>query len=285
MDVVHIVGASGRSGGALCRALLADGRTVVPVVRSAERWATLGIPLTPRVANLEAPSTLRSALADASIVVSCAHARHASAILATTDASTRSVFLGSTRRFTRWPDDHGLGVIAGEAAVLASHRSAVMLHPTMIYGADGEDVVQRLEGLLRRLPLIPLPGGGRNLVQPIHQSDVTRCIVSASTIGWQKPQAIVIAGPSPVSYIKFIRAIARHAQLPPPRIVGVPAWAMMAAAPLTRIVPGVPSVHAAEIRRLLEDKAFPVDEMKAILGVIPISLNDGLSQTFTQGRT
>lgn len=284
MDVVHIVGASGKSGGALCRALLAEGRTVVPVVRSAERWATLGIPLTPRLADLEAPSTLRSALADASIVVSCAHARHAAAILAATGASTRSVFLGSTRRFTRWPDEHGLGVIAGEAAVLASGRSAAILHPTMIYGADGEDDVQRLEGLLRRLPVIPLPGGGRNLVQPIHQSDITRCIVSASSIEWERPQAIVIAGPSPVSYIEFTRAIARHARLPAPRIVGVPAWAMMAAAPLTRLVPGLPSVHAAEIRRLLEDKAFPIDRMKAILGVLPISLDDGLSQTFSQGR-
>ncbi len=36
-----------------------------------------------------------------------------------------------------------------------------MLHPTMIYGAQGEDNVQRLARLLRRLPVVPLPGGGR----------------------------------------------------------------------------------------------------------------------------
>ena len=37
----------------------------------------------------------------------------------------------------------------------------------MIYGAEGEDNVRRLAALLRRLPVVPLPEGGRALVQPI----------------------------------------------------------------------------------------------------------------------
>ena len=57
-----------------------------------------------------------------------------------------------------------------------------MLHPTMIYGAQGEDNVQRLAALLRRLPFVPLPGGGRALVQPIHQDDVTRAIRAALSV-------------------------------------------------------------------------------------------------------
>ena len=70
------------------------------------------------------------------------------------------MLLGSTRKFTRWPDAHGDGVLAGEAACVASGRNGVMLHPTMIYGAQGEDNVQRLAALLRRLPALPLPAAG-----------------------------------------------------------------------------------------------------------------------------
>ena len=77
-------------------------------------------------------------------MVSCAHARHTPAILAAAPELAALVLLGSTRKFTRWPDAHGNGVLAGEAALLASGRSGVMLHPTMIYGAQGEDNVQRL---------------------------------------------------------------------------------------------------------------------------------------------
>jgi nucleoside-diphosphate-sugar epimerase len=276
---VHVIGASGRSGSSLCRALRADGGTVVPVVRDAARWQATGMDLAPRLADLTDPAALCGALGDAVLVASCAHARHTPAILAAAPPAARLVLLGSTRRYTRWPDAHGRGVLAGEAALLGSGRSGVMLHPTMIYGAQGEDNVQRLAKVLRRLPVVPLPGGGRALVQPIHQDDVTRCICAALAVGWQGPHAMVIAGPTPLPYVDFVRAVARAAGLAPPRVVGVPAWLLRAVAPLTAL-PGLPHIRGDEIRRLLEDKSFSIAEMIATLGVRPISLDEGLVRTF-----
>ncbi len=176
-----------------------------------------------RVADLADAERLHDALADATHIVSCAHARHAPAVLAAAPADARFVFLGSTRKFTRWPDAHGNGVLAGEAAFLASGRPGVMLHPTMIYGAQGEDNVQRLAALLRRLPIVPLPGGGTALVQPIHQDDVTRAIRAALDHAWSGPHALVIAGPTPLPYADFVRAIAAASGQRAPRIVAVPA--------------------------------------------------------------
>lgn len=273
-----VVGASGRSGAAMCRSMLADGLAWVPVVRSAPRWAATGLPGVPRVADLEDASLL-AALRDARLVVSCAHARHIPAILAAAPDAERFVFLGSTRRFTRWPDAHGLGVQAGEAALRASGRAGVILHPTMIYGAAGEDNVRRLAALLRRLPLIPLPDGGRALVQPIHQSDVTRSLRAAMAVAWNGPEAVVVAGPAPLPYAEFVRAVAAAAGLRPPRIVPVPAGLLQAVAPLTRL-PGLPRIGADEIRRLGEDKAFAIDGMRRMLGIEPIALATGLALTF-----
>ena len=275
---VHVIGASGRSGTALCRSLLADGVAFVPVVRSRARWAATGLPGEPRLADLEGTG-LAAALADAGRVASCAHARHIPAILRATPPGTRFAFLGSTRKFTRWPDAHGTGVLAGEAAFLASGRPGAVLHPTMIYGAEGEDNVQRLAALLRRLPFVPLPGGGRALVQPIHQGDVTRCLRAALDQAWDGPAALVVAGPAPLTYAEFVRAVARAAGLPPPRIVPVPPALLLALAPLTRL-PFLPRVRGAEIRRLLEDKAFDIGPMRRSLGVDPIPLAAGLAQTF-----
>lgn len=274
----HIIGASGRSGAALCRSLLADSLPYVPVVRSPARWAATGLPGTPVTADLT-DATLASALADARLVVSCAHARHIPAILAAAPCAERLVFLGSTRRFTRWPDTHGQGVQAGEAALQASARPGVILHPTMIYGAAGEDNVQRLAALLRRLPIVPLPGGGRALVQPIHQSDVTRSLRAAMGHAWDGPHALVIAGPTALPYADFVRAVAHAAGLRPPRIVPIPAPLLRALAPLTRL-PGLPRIGPDEIRRLTEDKAFPIADMRRILGIEPIALAQGLAQTF-----
>jgi uncharacterized protein YbjT (DUF2867 family) len=276
---VHIIGASGRTGGALCRSLLFDHVPLVPVVRDAVKWAATDIGVTPRVANLTDPGALRNALTDATSIVSCAHARHAGAVIDAAPAGARLIFLGSTRKFTRWPDAHGSGVLAGEAAFFASGRDGVMLHPTMIYGAQGEDNVQRLAALLRRVPFVPLPGGGRALVQPIHQDDVTRAIRAALDHAWDGPQSLVIAGPTPLSYADFVRAVAAAAGLRRPRVIPVPAGLLMAAASLLRHVPFLPPIHPEEIRRLLEDKAFDVHPMQKTLCIRPIPLQVGLART------
>ncbi len=278
MDPIHVIGASGRSGAALCRSLLADAVPYVPVVRSAARWAAMGLPGEPVVADLT-DGSLRPALAAAARVVSCAHARHVPAVLEAAPAATRFVFLGSTRKFTRWPDAHGGGVLAGEAAFFASGRSGVLLHPTMIYGAAGEDNVQRLAALLRRLPIVPLPGSGRALVQPIHQSDVTRCLRAALDVAWDGPHSLVIAGPDAVAYKAFVRAVAKATGLRAPRTVPVPATVLHALSPLTAL-PGLPRIRGDEVRRLMEDKAFPIDAMRHTLGIDPIPLPVGLAMTF-----
>jgi nucleoside-diphosphate-sugar epimerase len=281
---VHVIGAAGRSGLALSLSLLADGIPLVPVVRDPARCAAVGLPNEARTADLRDPEALADALRDAYRIVSCAHASHAPAILAAAPPTARIVLLGSTRKFTRWPDAHGNGVLAGEAALLASGRDGVILHPTMIYGAQGEDNVRRLAALVRRLPVLPLPGGGRFLVQPIHQSDVTRAIRAALDEAWREPESLVIAGPSPISYAGFVRAVAVAAGVRQPMIVPFPEAPLRLAARLTRHVAALPTVRPEEIRRLTEDKAFDITAMRTLLRVEPVSLAEGLASTFRPGQ-
>ena len=278
--MIALIGATGRSGAALGRALAAAGVAFIPVARNAAAWAALGLPGDLRTADLRDPAALKAALAGADRIVSTAHARWAPALLAAAEPGASFVLMGSTRRFSQWPDAHGDGVRAGEAAFRASGRTGVMLHPTMIYGAQGEDNVRRLAALVARLPVAPLPGGGRALVQPIHQDDVTRCLIAATSRDWDAAETIVIAGPKPLPYRDFLRAVAGAAGLRTPPILTIPAPLLRLLAPLTRIVPGLPRIGADEVRRLTEDKAFDIGPMREILGVDPISLDQGLALTF-----
>lgn len=276
---VHILGASGRSGAALTRALLAAGAEVVPVVRDPARWAATGLSPEARRADLRDAAALSGALRDATAIASGAHARHIPAILAAAPSAARFAFLGSTRRYTRWPDAHGNGVIAGEEAFRASGRPGFLLHPTMIYGAEGEDNVRRLAALLRRLPFVPLPGGGRALVQPVYQDDVTAALLAALSLPVARPEVLTVAGPTALPYADFVRAVGAAAGLAPPRIMPVPAMPLIALSPLT-VLPLLPRIRAAEIRRLLEDKAFDIAPARARLGFDPVDLATGLARTF-----
>lgn len=276
-EQVAIIGASGRSGATLCRALTQPFRAVV---RDAAKWRSLGIAAPHPVADLRDEAALRAALTGAATIISCAHARHIPAILAAAPDDARFVFMGSTRRHSRWPDAHGDGVRAGEAAFLASGRAGSLLHPTMIYGAEGEDNVQRLAALMRRLPFLPLPGGGGALVQPIHQDDVTRTLLAAAARENTSPEVVIIAGPEAMAYRDFCAEVARAAGITPRAVLPLPAALLMAASPLTRALPFLPRIGADEIRRLTEDKAFDITAMREALGVTPIPLAEGLKRTF-----
>lgn len=276
--MIAVIGASGRSGATLCRALTQPFRAVV---RDAAKWRALGIAAPHAVADLGDAVQLRAALDGATVVISCAHARHAAAILAAAPEDARFVFMGSTRRHSRWPDAHGDGVRAGEAAFIASGRPGVMLHPTMIYGAEGENNVQRLASLMRRLPALPLPGGGASLVQPIHQSDVTRCLIAAAALDGTAGRIINIAGPTPLTYRDFCAAVAGAAGIAPRPVLPLPASLLMRLSPLTRLLPFLPQIGADEIRRLTEDKDFDITDMREVLGVTPIPLAEGLRRTFS----
>ena len=263
----------------MCRSLQADGIPFVPVIRDPAKWSAIDPGHPPTIANLTDARALRHALPDATRIVCCAHARHAGAVIAAAPAGARFVFLGSTRKVTRWPDTHANGVLAGETAFLSSGRPGVMLHPTMIYGATGEDNVQRLAALLHRLPLVPLPRDA-GLVQPIHQDDVTRAIRAALEHDWDAPTVLVIAGPAPIAYADFVRAVAQAAGLRAPRIVPVPRRLLTALAAVAGVVGRLPRVRTTEIRRLLEDKAFDITAMRSVLGIEPVPLAEGLARTF-----
>jgi nucleoside-diphosphate-sugar epimerase len=155
-----------------------------------------------------------------------------------------------------------------------------MLHPTMIYGAQAEDNVQRLAALMRRLPLLPLPGGGHSLVQPVHQEDVTAALLAALERTPSLSGTLVLAGPEAMAYRDFCAAVARAAGIAPRPVLPLPSPLLMALAPLTRALPFLPSIGAEEIRRLTENKAFDIAPARAALGFAPRSLESGLGLTF-----
>ena len=271
--IVAVLGASGKTG-----------RYV------AARLARIAAPVEARLADLENPSSVRAALADADIVVSLAHARFAEAVLEALPATCRRVVLtGSTRKFTALPDPAADAVRAGEAALQASGRPGVMLHPSMIYGAPDDRNVNRLLRLFRRWPrflpvVVPLPDGGRHLVQPVFVDDVVEAFAAAVARPDVIGASIVVAGPEPISYAAFVRhcaaAVGRRAYVLP-----VPSGLLVGIAEFMATIGLRPPFNAAEIRRAAETKRFDVTELRTRLGVVPRGFADGLRLKLERGWT
>lgn len=277
-DRIIVIGATSRIGRRLIARLQKRGARAIAVGRSAERLADIDAPR--RVVDFSDRHALAGALADATSVVSCAPLTIANEILdALPEKLARIVFTGSTRRLSKYPDAFAAALMRAEAAFASSGRSGVILHATMIVGEGNGNNAQRIAAYIRRFGFVPLPRGGAMLIQPIYADDVAACLESAlhRATGYEPP--IVIAGPEPVTYRAFVEAIAAAVDRKV-RIIPVPALALIAAAAMTRFLPFLPRVQTLEIRRLLEDKAFDIADMRQRLRVEPIGLDAMLARTF-----
>lgn len=280
-DKIILIGATSRIGRILLARLNNRGIKVVALGRSPQRLAALGA--STRATDFADPSALARAFADADAVVSCAPLTIAPQILAALpERTSRIIFTGSTRRFSRYPDAFGEALQRAEAAFARSGRAGVILHATMIVGAGEGYNVQRLAALIRRFGVIALPRQGDALVQPIHVEDVAASLERAldrATTPWPP---LVIAGREAVAYRDFVKAIAAAIGRRV-RIVSIPAPALLGAAALTRLLPVGPRIEAAQILRLLEDKAFDIAMMRERLEVEPMGLEAMLARSFGRG--
>jgi NADH dehydrogenase len=108
----------------------------------------------------------------------------------------------------------------------------LVLRASLVIGEDGEFLP--LLRLLGTPPIVPLPGGGRSPIQPIHADDLAALHVRAveSEDGWNRRYAV--CGPHRYTLAELVRAVARGRRW----IVPVP-WALATwgAALLQWIVP------------------------------------------------
>jgi NADH dehydrogenase len=65
-----------------------------------------------------------------------------------------------------------------EALVRASGIPFVILRPSLVLGRD-DGVLRPLAGLVRSLPVVPIPGRGEHRLQPIDVEDLARCVLVA----------------------------------------------------------------------------------------------------------
>ena len=281
---VHVTGGSGFLGGRVVPLLIELGHEVTALARSApaaERVAALGA--APVTGDLDDPASLDAAFSAsrAQVLVNLASLGfgHAPAIVgAAEDAGlSRAVFVSTTSLFTRLNASSKAVRQSAEDTIRSSALEWTIIRPTMIYGAPGDRNMARLLGLLRRSPVVPLPGGGHRLQQPVHVDDLARAIVAAidrpATVG----RAYDLGGPEPLTLRQVIEqasaAVGRRRILAP-----VPLRPAVAAARLYERMAPNPRLKAEQLERLAEDKAFDISDARRDLDFDPRPFEAGIRE-------
>ena len=285
---VAVLGATSKTGRYLIPRLAEGGHEVTVIGRSRERLDRLDARARRARADLERPGEVSKALVGAECVVSLAHARFTEAVLAALPHTCCKVVLtGSLRKHTRLPDPAADAVRAGEVAFLDAGREGVMIHPSMIFGAPEDRNVNRVLRYLQRWPawlpaIVPLPDGGRHLLQPVFVDDMVAALAAAVERSEASGPPIEVAGPEPISYAEMVRACAR-ALGRRALILPIPASFLVAVARVVAAFGVRLPASAAELGRAAEDKRVDVSAMRERLGVTPRPFAEALRLKLERG--
>ncbi len=275
---VLVTGALGFVAGRLIPRLLGHGERVVALVRpsrDASRLEALGAAV--RRGDLEDPALGPGVFAGVRAVVHLAGLALVPRFLGAVEGAgvPRGVFISSAGVHTRLASASAEAKRAGEARLRASALEWTILRPSMIYGRPGDRNLERLLRWLRRCPVMPLPGGGSVLQQPVHVDDLVEAIVAALERPATARRAYDVGGPEALSLRAMVGecadALGRRARVWP-----LPLGPVHAAVRLARRAGLRTPVRPEQLLRLQESKAVDLGPAQADLGFAPRPCAEGI---------
>jgi uncharacterized protein YbjT (DUF2867 family) len=278
-DAIFITGATGNTGQALLRLLVSDdalcGAPITCLCRPGGRGERL-LPFGVKIAGGDASNagSLTKVYQGEPTVIHISSIFHAGAVLEGCAEMKRLIAVSSTRVYSRAYADAGR-IAESERLIERSGVPYTILRPTMIYGTPEDRNISKFIRLVRRFPVVPLPGGGKAVFQPVHVDDLAACIVAAIKTPASAGKSYDVAGGGTHTLremVGIISGIIGKRVLTVP----VPVGPTAAAAALLERLFSRPFISREQIERLREDKRYDWSEAAKDLGYAPRPFVDGV---------
>jgi uncharacterized protein YbjT (DUF2867 family) len=137
-----------------------------------------------------------------------------------------------------------LGADRGSSGYFLSKRRAdeylmqlplewTIVQPSLVFGVGGTSA--RLFTMLASLPIIPLPGGGRQQVQPIHIDDLVLALAAVLQRHDFAHRRVALVGPEAMTLREFLARLRHVIGIPRPRFLTIPPSLMHAFAAVAQL--------------------------------------------------
>lgn len=277
--IVSVTGGTGFTGEYVVRELLTLGHDVRCLVRPTSDVSRLPAFVSRVVGTLEDTSAMRSLVGGAAAHVNISslgfgHARNViDACMA--EAVQRVVVFSTTSIFTKLRTRSGQIRRQAEQQIQDSALAWTILRPTMIYGTERDRNMCRLIRFLSRTLVVPLPGGGKAAIQPVHVEDLAFAVRDVIANPRTERRIYNLPGRSPSrlhEIITFLLSTLQRRAF----ILKLPLGAMAAVAQIWQRTGLKPHITAEQVRRLAETKAFSYEDAGADFGYQPRTWQEGL---------
>lgn len=169
-----------------------------------------------------------------------------------------------------------------EELVRASGLVHTIFRPSVIFG-PGDMFTNMFARVLRFLPLVMLPGSGKNLFQPVFVKDVAAAIASSVVLPEAENRVFELGGPERLSFDEVVDRVAAVLGKRPPVKVHLPMPLMRAGAAVAETVLPRPPITRDQLLMLEEDNVTERDDLKSVFGIRPTGFTDGMG-TYLSGR-
>lgn len=95
---------------------------------------------------------------------------------------------------------------AGEEAVRSSGLDWTIFRPSIIYG-QFDSFINMLADIMVKFPVMPVLGGGGNLMQPVYVKDVARAFTEAVEETWSEGRLYELVGPDILSFKEILKLV------------------------------------------------------------------------------
>jgi len=105
--------------------------------------------------------------------------------------------------------DYALSKAAAEMAVREVKPDAVVIRPSIVFGA-GDDFLNRFARMAQFAPVLPLIGGGQTKFQPVYVADVAEGIARATVLPEAAGRTFELGGPAVMTFEDVLKLILRE---------------------------------------------------------------------------
>ena len=173
------------------------------------------------------------------------------------------------------PSAYARSKALGEAEILAAFPDAVILRPSVVFGA-GDGFFNRLGSLARALPVLPV-FGGKSRFQPIYVGDLAEAIVAGVEGKVAGGRIYELGGPEVATYHDLMAKVVRDTQRSNPLLPLPKAAGKLIALPFA-ILPFKPLITADQVEMLSTDNmvspaATAEHRTLSAFGVVPTPMD------------
>lgn len=281
---VLVTGGSGFLGKRVVPLLVAKGHEVAALARTeAASSVVQAAGASPVAGNLDDPATIEKAIVettpDALVKLSSLGFGHGPPVVTAAERAGmgRAIFISTTAIFTSLPAPSKRIRLEAEEAIRRSGLEWTILRPTMIYGGIDDRNMARLLKMLRRFPLVPVPGGGKRLQQPVHVEDLATAVVATLDEPLSSRKAYDLAGPDPLSLLEVLHQAAAAVGRSP-RYLPLPMAPLRVLLRLYEKLAREPRLKTEQLDRVAEDKSFDISPARRDLGFDPRPFSAGIRE-------